>query len=136
MTENDPPKKEMGNKGFSEKLTHEQRKDLMNLMKRMLPPVPSKGIIDIRFSFWFIRNWYIVLIFGRDTRNQFKAMDRGDMDKNLTSIAKLITYIILLIVLFMLFALLLYLLKSYAGIDIFPDAHLQDIIRGDFPRGN
>ncbi|MEF3695247.1 MAG: hypothetical protein V3576_07865 [Candidatus Cloacimonadota bacterium] len=122
--------REIGSKGITEKLTHEQRKELMNLMKRMLPPVPSKGIIDIRFSFWFFRRWYIVLIFGRDTRNQFISMDRGDMDKSLTSVAKLITYLILVIVVFLLVALFLYLLKSYAGINIFPEAHLGDMIRG------
>lgn len=122
--------REIGRKGITEKLTHEQRKELMNLMKRMLPPVPSKGLVDIRFSFWFFRPWYIVLIFGRDTRSQFKSMDRGDMDKNLTSIAKIITYLVLLIIIFLLVAFLLYLLKSYAGIDIFPDAHLGDMIRG------
>jgi hypothetical protein len=122
--------REIGSKGITEKLTHEQRKELMNLMKRMLPPVPSKGIIDIRFSFWFFKRWYIVMIFGRDTRNQFISMDRGDMDKSLTSVAKLITYLILVIVVFLLVALFLYLLKSYAGINIFPEAHLGDMIRG------
>lgn len=122
--------REIGSKGITEKLTHEQRKELINLMKRMLPPVPSKGIIDIRFSFWFFKRWYIVMIFGRDTRNQFISMDRGDMDKSLTSVAKLITYLILVIVVFLLVALFLYLLKSYAGINIFPEAHLGDMIRG------
>ena len=122
--------REIGSKGITEKLTHEQRKELMNLMKRMLPPVPSKGIIDIRFSFWFFKRWYIVMIFGRDTRNQFISMDRGDMDKSLTSVAKLITYLILVIVVFLLVALFLYLLKSYAGINMFPEAHLGDMIRG------
>ncbi len=122
--------REIGGKGINEKLTHEQRKELMNLMKRMLPPVPSKGIIDIRFSFWFFKRWYIVLIFGKDTRNQFISMDRGDMDKSLTYVAKIITYLILVIVVFLLVAFLLYLLKSYAGINIFPEAHLGDMIRG------
>ena len=122
--------REIGSKGITEKLTHEQRKELINLMKRMLSPVPCKGIIDIRFSFWFFKRWYIVMIFGRDTRNQFISMDRGDMDKSLTSVAKLITYLILVIVVFLLVALFLYLLKSYAGINIFPEAHLGDMIRG------
>ncbi|MDD4100251.1 MAG: hypothetical protein PHT47_04100, partial [Candidatus Cloacimonetes bacterium] len=85
----DKPKRDntIGAKGITESLSHKQRKELMGLMKRMLPPVPSLGIIDIRFSFWFIRNWYIVLIFGKDTRNQFKSQDKGDMDAGLTTVA-------------------------------------------------
>lgn len=114
-------------------LTHEQRKEMMGLMKRMLPPVPSKGIIDVRFSFWFLRHWYIVFIFGKDTRNEFKSLDKGNMNTQLTNVARIFTYIIMLfIVLFLLF-LLLYLFKSYLGIDLFPDYHLKDILRGKLP---
>jgi hypothetical protein len=123
-------KRTIGGKGIKETLSHAQRKELMSLMKRMLPPVPSLGIIDIRFSFWFIKHWYIVFIFGRDTRNQFKSLDKGDMDTALTSVAKLITYVILLLVMMILLLYLMYLIKSYMGIDLFPNAHLGDIIRG------
>jgi hypothetical protein len=122
-------KKTIGGKGIKESLSHEQRKELMSLMKRMLPPVPSLGIIDIRFSFWFFRHWYVVFIFGRDTRNQFKSLDKGDMDTGLTTVAKVITYIIMIIVMLIMLLYLLYLIKSYMGIDLFPDTHLIDILR-------
>lgn len=122
-------KKTIGGKGIKESLSHEQRKELMSLMKRMLPPVPSLGIIDIRFSFWFFRHWYVVFIFGRDTRNQFKSLDKGDMDTGLTTVAKVITYIIMIIVMLIMLLYLLYLIKSYMGIDLFPDTHLVDILR-------
>ncbi|MDD3535764.1 MAG: hypothetical protein PHC50_06455 [Candidatus Cloacimonetes bacterium] len=123
------PKKLIDGGTGKESLTHEQRKDLMGLMKRMLPPVPSQGIIDIRFSFWFFRHWYIVIIFGKDTRNQFKSLDKGDMSQSLTTVAKIFTYIFMLLVLLILGLYALYLIKSFLGIDIFPDTHLQDIIR-------
>jgi hypothetical protein len=106
----------------------------MGLMKRMLPPVPSLGIIDIRFSFWFIRNWYIVLIFGKDTRNQFKSQDKGDMDAGLTTVAKAFTYVFMLLLTIILLLYTLYLIKTFLGIDIFPDAHFKDIIRNLFSR--
>lgn len=122
-------KKTIGGKGITESLSHEQRKELMGLMKRMLPPVPSRGIIDIRFSFWLFRNWYIILIFGRDTRNQFKSLDKGDMDAGLTTVAKIVTYVFLFVLLLIMMLFLLYLLKSYAGIDFFPDKHLPEVIR-------
>jgi hypothetical protein len=122
-------KKTIGIKSIKETLTHSQRKDLMNLMKRMLPPVPSAGIVDIRFSFWFIRNWYIVFIFGKDTRKQFRSTDKGNMDAGLTHVAKGFTYIAMFLILLILILYLLYLLKSFMGIDLFPDAHLIDLIR-------
>ncbi|MDP8231301.1 MAG: hypothetical protein P9L91_01385 [Candidatus Zophobacter franzmannii] len=61
----------IGTTDFKQNLSHGQRKELMALLKRMLPPVPSRGIVDIRFSFWFIKRWYIVFIFGEDIRNSF-----------------------------------------------------------------
>lgn len=122
-------KKYIGNKEIKETLSHSQRKELMNLMKRMLPPVPSLGIIDIRFSFWFIKRWYIVLIFGKDTRNQFKSIDKGDMNTGLTTVAKGFTYIAMFLILIILLLYLLYLLKSYMGIDLFQNAHLIDFLR-------
>ncbi|MBP7118222.1 MAG: hypothetical protein KBB33_07830 [Candidatus Cloacimonetes bacterium] len=132
----DKPKRDntIGAKGITESLSHKQRKELMGLMKRMLPPVPSLGIIDIRFSFWFIRNWYIVLIFGKDTRNQFKSQDKGDMNAGLTTVAKAFTYIFMSLLTIILLLYTLYLIKTFLGIDIFPDAHFKDIIRNLFSR--
>ncbi|MCB5266806.1 MAG: hypothetical protein PHU99_03640 [Candidatus Cloacimonetes bacterium] len=134
MPENNHPKT-IGGKGIKESLSHEQRKELMSLMKRMLPPVPSLGIIDIRFSFWFIRNWYIVFIFGRDTRNQFKSLDKGDMNTGLTTVAKAVTYVIMVLFALILLMYALYLLKSLMGIDLYPDTHLLDIIRDKLSGG-
>ncbi|MCB5262267.1 MAG: hypothetical protein LHW64_00750 [Candidatus Cloacimonetes bacterium] len=122
-------KKTIGGEGIKQTLSHAQRKELIGLMKRMLPPVPSLGIIDIRFSFWFFRRWYIIFIFGKDNRNQFRSLDKGDMDAGLATVAKVFTYIIMALVLLILFLFLLYLLKSYIGINIFPNAHLIDFIR-------
>jgi len=128
MNENKTDRKSIGNKGITESLSHEQRKELIGLMKRMLPPVPSKGIIDIRFAFWFFQNWYIVLIFGKDTRKQFKALDKGDMDRSLTTVAKIFTYLFMLVSLLIVFLILLYFLKSAVGIDLFPDTHFPDML--------
>ncbi len=129
MNETSKDRKTIGSKGITENLSHDQRKELIGLMKRMLPPVPSKGIIDIRFAFWLFQNWYIVIIFGKDTRKQFKALDKGDMDRSLTTIAKIFTYLFMIISLLIVFLVLLYFLKSAIGIDLFPDTHLPDMLR-------
>ncbi len=122
-------RKIVGAKGITENLSHDQRKELISLMKRMLPPVPSRGLIDIRFAFWFFRTWYVVFIFGKDTRNQFKALDKGDMDRSLTMVAKIFTYIFMILFLVISFLVLLYFLKSSIGIDLYPDEHFADIIK-------
>ncbi len=118
--------KQIGSSKFSENLNIEQRNQLKSLLKKMLPPVPSVGIIDIRFSFWFFRQWYVVFIFGRDTREGFKSLDKGDVDRSLSIVAKATTYIIMMISILIMLLFLLYALKSVVGIDIFPDKHLSD----------
>jgi len=123
-----PDSKQNNTTHIGSNLSFEQRKEMMELMKRMLPPVPSRGIIDIRFSFWFFKRWYIVFIFGEDIRDTFKANDRGEMDEGLIRIAKIFTYFILTVLMILIVLLVLYLLKSIAGIDIFPDQHLTDIL--------
>ncbi len=118
--------KQIGSAKFTENLNIEQRNQLKSLLKKMLPPVPSIGIIDIRFSFWFFKQWYVVFIFGRDTREGFKSLDKGDVDRSLSIVAKATTYIIMLISILIMLLFLLYALKSVVGIDIFPDKHLAD----------
>lgn len=120
--------KQIGSTNFKENLNIEQRNQLKSLLKRMLPPVPSIGIIDIRFSFWFFKQWYVVFIFGRDTREGFKSLDKGDVDRSLSIVAKATTYIIMIVSIIIMLLFLLYALKSVVGIDIFPDKHLSDFL--------
>jgi hypothetical protein len=126
--------KTIGRKGITENLSFDQRRELMALIKRMIPPVPSRGLIDIRFAFWFIRSWYVVFIFGRDKRKQFKALDKGDMDRSLTAVARVFTYSVMLLVVAILIVLLLYMLKSMAGIDLYPDSHFIEVIKEEWLR--
>lgn len=118
--------KQVGSDRFKESLNIEQRNQLKSLLKKMLPPVPSVGIIDIRFSFWFFKQWYVVFIFGRDTREGFKSLDKGDVDRSLSIVAKATTYVVMILAMMIMFLFLLYAIKSVLGIDIFPDKHLTD----------
>lgn len=121
-----------GDTGKIDKLSFEQRKELLGLLKRMLPPVPSRGIIDIRFSFWFFRHFYFILIMGKDTRDEFKSLDKGNMDRGITAIAKVFTYLFLLLMMLITLLSMLYLIKSYLGINIFQERHLLDVVRDLF----
>ena len=120
--------KKIGNDKFHENLNIEQRQQLKSLLKQMLPPVPSIGMIDIRFSFWFFKQWYVVFIFGKDTREGFKSIDKGDMDRSLSLVAKTFTYLVMILFLMIMLLIFLYTLKSTIGIDIFPDKHLTDFM--------
>lgn len=120
--------KQIGNSKFTENLNIEQRNQLKSLLKKMLPPVPSVGMIDIRFSFWFFKQWYVVFIFGKDTREEFQSLDKGDVDRSLSIVAKATTYIIMFISILIMILFFLYALKSAVGIDIFPDKHLTDFL--------
>lgn len=120
--------KQIGTDKFRENLNIEQRNQLKSLLKQMLPPVPSMGMVDIRFSFWFFKQWYVVFIFGKDTRKGFKSLDKGDVDRSLSIVAKATTYIIMMISILIMLLFLLYALKSSVGIDLFPDKHLVDFL--------
>jgi hypothetical protein len=113
---------------FQENLSHEQRKELVSLMKRILPPTPAEAIIDLRFTFWFIKKWYCILMIGRDRRPEFRAALMSDKDKSMMFVAKFFTYVFLTLIFISLIIILLYMLKSILGWDFLPGKHLIDYI--------
>lgn len=111
---------------FQESLSHEQRKELISLMKKILPPTPSAALIDLRFSFWFFKKWYCIFMLGRDVRPDFRATTVHDSDRNLVFAAKFFTYILMAVIFVIAVIILLYLLKSILGWDVLPDKHFTD----------
>ncbi|MDP8232981.1 MAG: hypothetical protein P9L91_10000, partial [Candidatus Zophobacter franzmannii] len=57
-------------------------------------------------------------------------LDKGDVDKGIVVVAKIFTYLFSTVLILVLLFVLMYLLKSIAGIDLFPDKHLADVIKG------
>ncbi|HNX00322.1 MAG TPA: hypothetical protein PLE74_07750 [Candidatus Cloacimonadota bacterium] len=113
---------------FQESLSHEQRKELISLMKKILPPTPSAALIDLRFSFWFIKKWYCIFMIGRDIRKDFRATSTNDNDRNLVFAAKFFTYLLMTIIFVIAVIALIYMLKSVLGWDIMPDKHFTDYL--------
>jgi hypothetical protein len=113
---------------FHENLSHEQRKELVSLMKKILPPIPHAAMIDLRFSFWFIKKWYCIFMLGRDIRPEFRASSSSDSDKSMVFIAKFFTYLLMTFIFIIMVIILLYLLKSIMGWDLMPGRHLTDFI--------
>ena len=89
-------------------------------------PKSSPKLVDIRWSINLIfAHYYVVFLVGRDRREK----KRYRFLSSLTKVGNTITYAILvMLVLFM----LTYTLKSWVGIDIFPDKHLDDFIEWIF----
>ena len=109
-------------------LNYEQAKAIKSVLERAIK-VPSKKLIDIEVTFWFFKRFYLVLYLGLDKRKTMRLID----DHSIAAIIKyslhtVITLILWVSTLFVLFAALYY-AKSTIGIDIFPEQHLQDIIK-------
>jgi len=83
--------------------------------------------VDLRgtFPLYFIRFYFVILI-GRDKRTQTRNKEDRRRQKAVLLSALLSIYMLLSLLAPVIF-LGLYLLKSLAGIDIFPAFHLKDL---------
>lgn len=108
-------------------LTPEQHAAVYSLLERSLPK-PSPKIIDLRFVVdLLISRFYVVILVGKDRRTQ----QRRHVPAGVSRVGNLVAAIALLLSLNAFVSLgiflLLYLLKSGVGIDIFP-SHLSDFL--------
>ena len=105
-------------------LGYEQKQEIVRAMQRLGDP-GRKHFVDLRFTFWFIKRWYVVLLAGRDIRKKKRDYGYTLLQKSTIVFIQLVLYaIIACIVLFG-----LYLFKSALGIDIFPNFHILDILK-------
>ena len=106
-------------------LNHEQKQEIKSVLKRLLPPAYGKEIVDVRFTFWFLKKWYFVFVFGLDQRRTLEFMPGQRQNRTLVIIFKVAIF--LLIILGLLFSAfgILYALKSISGINLFPNSHLN-----------
>jgi len=102
-------------------LSEEQLTAIREMLAEALPKSSPK-LVDIRWRINLIfAQYYIVFLVGRDRRQQ----KRYRFLSNITKVGNTITYALLVILVLLMFA---YTLKSFVGIDIFPDKHLDDFI--------
>lgn len=92
--------------------------------------LPKKHAIDFRgiIPLFFMRLYFVFLL-GRDSQ---QTTDHVESDRRTTSLfmASLLFLAVMMVGLVTLGLGVLYILKSELGIDVFPDRHLWDIIRG------
>lgn len=109
-------------------LSFEQRKEVIRMYKRINPKTFYRHLINIRFSFWFIKKWYIVFLLGLDRKGKIKKGQASAQNKVTTLLINIMIYIIVILGILAFVLISLYILKSVAGINLFPNKHLSDLI--------
>lgn len=107
-------------------LNFEQEREIDNLFKNCLPPPFAKHLIDLRFNFWFLKKWYVVIMFGPETRENVAFCNKEKYRYGIRLLQILFFIIYFLGTAVMVF-LLLYIFKSLLGIDLISDFHLKDL---------
>jgi len=108
-------------------LTPEQLSEISGAISASRPlkkhPIDFRGVITLFFA-----RFYFVLLMGRDRRYSVKAIER-ERRRNSDIIASILFVFTILSPVIVGIFLLLYFIKSFLGIDIFPNTHLWDILR-------
>jgi hypothetical protein len=103
--------------------------DEVRRLLRLSARIPGRFPVDLRFTVnLLITKVFVVFIVGRDRRRverETATERRARLGQVVSSVASAGCFLILLLA----FLGLLYLVKSWLGINIFPDAHLSDLFR-------
>ena len=101
-------------KSFSDKQREEIKKLIRNVMRN-----PAKKLVDVRFTFWFIKRIFAVIMIGISKRKKERKSNMSALQKFLAFEFKVLFYIleILLALLAVMFILLL--IRFIFGVKIF-----------------
>lgn len=110
-----------------EKLSVEERENIYSVIQTAIPRSTPK-LIDLRFVIDIVfARYFVVLMVGRDIRKQ----QRHYQVSGITKIANIIAAILLVIAMSLLISsvtiLVIYLIKSALGIDLFP-GHITKVL--------
>lgn len=109
-----------------ESFTPEQITAVRTLLESAIPQ-PSPKLVDLRFTVDLILSrFYVVLFVGKDRRRQRRSYLPDRFAKVGNAIAAVILLIGLNLSVSLFIFLLLYLIKSAIGIDLFQGSHLSD----------
>ncbi|NMF57038.1 hypothetical protein [Pseudanabaena yagii] len=110
-----------------DKLNEQEREGIKSVIQSAIPR-PSPKIIDLRFivDLIFLR-YFVVLLIGRDMRKQ----QRQYQVNGITKVANIVMAVVLIIAMSLLISsvtiLIIYLIKSSLGIDLFP-GHITNVL--------
>jgi hypothetical protein len=115
------------NSSIEKSFSYEQRNAVKSILQRAAS-IPSAKIVDLRGTFWLFKRFYFVLFIGRDIRERERIS--GDLyTKIIGYLALLFIGLIEFIIIVFLIFTILYFVKSFMGINIFPDKHLSDFYK-------
>lgn len=120
---------DMFNPTILESLNFEQKREIMNVLKRISPVPLGRHQAHITLSFWFIKQWYLHIVFGRDARTGKPEAGPSQQRTVIGWMLNIAFYLILGLGLVTIIFLLLYFFKTMLGIDLIPGKHLADLIR-------
>lgn len=105
-----------------------QKTEIMKILKRAVS-IPSKKILNVNFTFWFIKSFYVTVYFGLDKRKSRRSSSRRKRDSITALVMKSGLYLLMTAVVLIILFLSLYFIKTELGIDIFKDKHLRDFLQ-------
>ena len=114
-------------------LSNEQIQDLREAL--VAQSIDSRHSIDIRLRVpLFFRAYYIVLFAGRDRRRKTLNLELNRINRLPLRLRRTVYLVVsgsLLLTAILFMAAALYLIKSFAGIDLMPNSHLSDYLPFD-----
>ena len=106
--------------------TAEQTEAIHALLESAIPK-PSPKLVDLRFTVDLVLSrFYIVLFVGKDRRQQKRPYRSNSISRLGNAIAAVLLLLGLNLLISLFLFLFIYLIKSAAGVDLFPDSHLSD----------
>lgn len=118
---------EMFNPTIMESFSFEQKREIMNVIKRLSPASIKRHTVRINVTFWFFKKWFLLVLMGPDTRGHKRETPYQQQRTVVGAVMNLFFYAILLLGILAILFLLLYFGKTMLEIDLFPGLHLQDI---------
>lgn len=109
-------------------LTEEQRREVKRLIGLSMR-CSNKGARKLSFNVWFLHLYFVVLYFGKEKRSTSRRIEEfNKLEIFFSIISMLFSFVFTLGIIFVIF-LSLYHIKSSAGIDLFEEWHLKDLLK-------
>ncbi|TYQ31623.1 hypothetical protein [Pseudanabaena sp. UWO310] len=110
-----------------EKLDEEEKANLKSVINTAIPQ-PSPKLIDLRFAIDVIfTRYFVVLMIGKDRRKQQRSYEVNGITKFANVVAAILLIIAMSLLISTVTILILYLIKSALGIDLFK-GHITNVL--------
>ncbi|OGQ95004.1 MAG: hypothetical protein A2284_04910 [Deltaproteobacteria bacterium RIFOXYA12_FULL_61_11] len=112
---------------IAHQLNYDQKNEIRRVITMACRP-PSKKLLDLRFSFWFVRRLYCVFFIGIDRRRLLRSSNQGRQRWTSNRFVASSILVLEILVLTVMTFLIFYTVKVSLGIDLFPGPHFLGLI--------